>query len=149
MAARLAILGILCFLHPFQEDLIVDWPSSFAPRSLEVAFGTLALSCPTHPTAPEDTVPPHLFRVLLLERLVLQFQARCNRCHEPLDPQGRHLAACPRTGRLKKHASPTERMLARICREAGARARYNAFLKDAGVHVVANDERRIEVLAQD
>ena len=40
-------------------------------------------------------------------------------------------------------------MLARICREAGARVRYNAFLRDMIVHVPANDERRIEVLAQD
>ena len=35
-------------------------------------------------------------------------------------------------------------MLARICREAGARVRYNMI-----VCVPANDERRIEVLAQD
>ena len=49
----------------------------------------------------------------------------------------------------KKRATPTERMLARICREAGARVRYNAFLRDMNVHVPANDERRIEVLAQD
>ena len=64
------------------------------------------------------------------------------RMHEPLDLQGHHLAACPRTWRLKKRATPTERMLARICREAGARVRYNAFLRDMNVH-------RIEVLAQD
>ena len=104
------------------------------------------------PTAPEYTVPPHLFRVLLLERLGLPLpvtEARCSGCHEPLDVQGHHLAACPRTGRLKKRATPTERMLARICREAGARVRYNALLRDMNVHVPANDERRIEVLAQD
>ena len=74
------------------------------------------------PTAPEYTVPPHLFRVLLLERLGLPLpvtEARCTGCHEPLDPRGRHLATCPRTGRLRKRATPTERMLARICREAG------------------------------
>ena len=104
------------------------------------------------PTAPEYTVPPHLFRVILLERLALPLpvnEARCDGCHEPLDTLGRHLAACPRTGRLRKLASPIERMLARICREAGVRVRFNAFLRDMNVHVRADDERRIEVLAQD
>ena len=55
------------------------------------------------PTAPEHTVPPHLFRVLLLERLALPLpvnEARCDGCHEQLDTLGRHLAACPRTRRL-------------------------------------------------
>ena len=40
-------------------------------------------------------------------------------------------------------------MLARVCREAGARVRFNAFLRDMNVNVAATDERRIEVLAQD
>ena len=61
-----------------------------------------------------------------------------------------HLICRDTTCRLsKERATPTERMLARICREAGARVRYNAFLRDMNVHVPANDERRIEVLAQD
>ena len=57
------------------------------------------------PTTPECTVPPHLFRVILLERLALPLpvnEARCDGCHEPLDTFGRHLAACPRTGRLRQ-----------------------------------------------
>ena len=33
----------------------------------------------------------------------------------------RHRAACARTGRLKKRATPIERMLVRVCREGGAR----------------------------
>ena len=92
--------------------------------------------------------PRHPSTVLLLERLALPLpvtEARCSGCHELLDMQGHHLAACPMTGRLKKRATPTERMLARICREAAARVRYNAFLRDMNVHVPANDERRIEV----
>ena len=44
---------------------------------------------------------------------------------------------------------PTEKMLARICREAGARVKFNAYLRDMNVCVRAADERRIEVLAQD
>ena len=51
--------------------------------------------------------------------------------------------------RLKKRATPTERTLARIFREAGARVRYNVFLRDRNVGVPAADGRRIEVLAQD
>ena len=104
------------------------------------------------PTSPEFVIAPHLFRVLLLERLQLPLpidEAVCSGCRAPLDPLGRHRAACPRTGRLRKRASPTERMLARVCREAGARVRFNAFLRDMNVNVAATDERRIEVLAQD
>ena len=74
------------------------------------------------PTTAEYTIPPHLFRVLLLERLQLPLpvtEATCNGCHEPLDTLGRHRAACTRSGRVKKRAGPTERVLARVCREAG------------------------------
>ena len=102
------------------------------------------------PTAPEFAIPTHLFRVLLLERLQLPLpvdEAVCSGCHAPLDPLGRHRAACARTGRLKKRATPIERMLVRVCREGGARVRYNAFLRDMNVGVRASDERRIEVLA--
>ena len=55
------------------------------------------------PTAREFTIPPHLFRVLLLERLrlpLLLTEATCEACHEPLDPLGWHREACPpRSGR--------------------------------------------------
>ena len=40
-------------------------------------------------------------------------------------------------------------MLARICREAGARVMYNAFLRDMNLGVRADGERLIEVLTQD
>ena len=139
--------------------------SSF--RKMSMLFGRPA-SCQTHlrshsghnagmalshaPTAPEFTIPPHLFRVLLLERLrlpLLLTEASCEACHEPLDPLGRHRAACPHTGRLKKRASPVERVMARICREAGARVKFNARLRDMNVGVASTDDRNIEVLAQD
>ena len=58
-------------------------------------------------------------------------------------------AACPNTGRLKKRASPVERVLARICREAGARVKFNTSLRDMDVGVTSTDERNIEVMAQD
>ena len=54
------------------------------------------------PTSPEYVIPPHLFRTMLLERLQLPLQideTRCSGCQSPLDPLGRHRAACPRTGR--------------------------------------------------
>ena len=104
------------------------------------------------PTAPEFTIPPHLFRVLLLERLwlpLLLMEETCEACHEPLDPLGRHKAACPNTGRLKKRASSVERVLARICRQAGARVKFNARLREMNVGVASTDDRNIEVLAQD
>ena len=69
-------------------------------------------------------------------------------CQSPLDPLGRHRAACLRTGRLRKRATPIERVLARVCL-AGARVRFNAFLRDMNIGVGANDGRCIEVLAQD
>ena len=54
-----------------------------------------------------------------------------------------------RSGRIKKRATPTERTVARIFREAGACVRQNVFLRDMNINVAAQDSRRIEVLAQD
>ena len=54
-----------------------------------------------------------------------------------------------RSGRLQKRSTPIERVLARVCREAGARVRFNASLRDMNVGVRAEDETHIEVLAQD
>ena len=54
--------------------------------------------------------------------------------------------ACPRSGRLNR-AVPTERILARVCREAGAVVRSNVKLRDMNVTVPIEDERAIEVLA--
>ena len=104
------------------------------------------------PTSKEYTIPPQLFRVLLLERLQLPLpvtEATCEGCHSALDARGRHRAACTLSGRVKKRATPTERVLARVCREAGARVRFDAHLRDMNVDVAASDGRRIEVLAQD
>ena len=47
------------------------------------------------PTAPEFEIPPHLFRVLFLERLRLPLpltEKQGTACHEPLDHFGRHRA---------------------------------------------------------
>ena len=49
--------------------------------------------------------------------------------------------------RLKSRAMPTERTLARVCREAGAVVRSNVKLRDINIPVSATDKRAIEVLA--
>ena len=68
-------------------------------------------------------------------------------CGALIDTRGRHRAACPHPGRLRTRAVAPERTLARICREAGATVRSNVKLRDMNVHVRADDERCIEVLA--
>jgi len=103
------------------------------------------------PTAPEFEIRPLEFRTLLLERLRLPLpvsEATCEGCGRVLDERGFHRAACPHSGRVKRRATPVERALARVCREAGAVVRFNAFLKDMNLGVAAADQRRIEVLAQ-
>ena len=73
------------------------------------------------PTSPEFEVKPHIFRTVVLERLRLPLmitEARCE-CRRALDVRGQHRAACPQSGRLRSRAVPTERTLARVCREAG------------------------------
>ena len=100
------------------------------------------------PTTKEYTIPPQLFRVLLLERLQLPLpvtEVTCEGCHSVLDARGRHRAACTLSGRVKKRATPMERVLARVCREASARVRFDAYLRDMNVDVAASDGRRIEV----
>ena len=76
-------------------------------------------------------------------------EATCDGCHAPLDPRGVHRAPCARSGRVRKRATPIERTLARVFREAGAQVRFNALLRDMNIGVRAGDNRRIKVLAQD
>ena len=99
---------------------------------------------------PEFAIAPNLFQVLLCERLRVPLfltESTCQGCHEPLDPLGHHRAACPHSGHTQKRATPVERVMAKICREVGARVKFNAFLRDMNVSVPTSDLRRIEVLA--
>ena len=101
------------------------------------------------PTHHEFEVQPGLFRTLILERLRLPLHVtdvQCE-CGSTLDRMGRHRAACARSGRLKTRALPTERTLARVCREAGATVRRDVKLRDMNISVQSRDERAIEVLA--
>ena len=137
----------------FRKRSILSVRAAAGQAHLRSHSGANASAALAHaPTAPEYTIPPHLFRVLLLERLQLPLpvsEAKCNGCHAPLDVLGRHRASCTVSGRIRKRATPIERTVARICREAGALVRFNAFLRDMNINVGAADERRIEVLAQD
>ena len=101
------------------------------------------------PTAPKYVIHPHLFRVLLLERMRVPLPITDSTCSAWLDPRGMHRAACTRSGRIRKRANPIERTLARVFREAGARVRFHVFLRDMNVGVPVGDARRIEVLAKD
>ena len=127
-------------------------PWSLASRVVptRLTFGrTVAQGQCGCPTGPEFQVEPEAFRILVFERLRLPLpitDATCG-CGVCLDLLGRHRAACPRSGRLRTRAVPTERTLARVCREAGAFVRVNAKLRDMNVEVRADDERATQVLA--
>ena len=95
--------------------------SHSGPGSASVLYGC--------PTCFDYVVRPAEFRTIILERLHLPLQmteATCE-CGGVLDQKGKHRASCPRSGRLKRRALPTERAVARICREAGATVRANVF----------------------
>ena len=75
--------------------------------------------------------------------------ATCEGCYSVLDARGRYRAACTLSGRVKRRATPTERVLAHFCRETDALVRFHAYVRDMNVGVAASDGRRVEVLAQD
>ena len=89
-------------------------------------------------------------RALLLRRLrlPLDLDSRQCRCGRALDALGDHRAACSTCGVLKTRAVPLERMWARVGREAGARVRTNAYLRNLNVlNVGPQDDRHLEVVA--
>ena len=110
-----------------------------AARQAQVSFWTqfrCALS--QIPTTLEFTIQQHLFQVLLRERLRLPLFLTESTCSGPLDPLGHHRAACSQSGRIQSRATPIERVMARIYREAGPS------------HVQPSQRYdRIEVFAQD
>ena len=105
------------------------------------------------PKCPELTIENDCFSALLQRRLRLPLSLtarQCNgrTCRSDLDAYGDHRSACPRAGRLKKRSVPMEKMMARICREGGARVRTNVFIRDMNVGGVdLNDNRHIEIIA--
>ena len=100
------------------------------------------------PTAPETTLDASSFQALARRRLRMPLalsEANCEGCKRSLDQFGDHRAACTRAGRLKSRACPVERIVARICREAGGRVQTNAKLRDMNI-AAPNDDREMEVL---
>ena len=89
------------------------------------------------PTNRETTIPPHLFRVILLRRLrqALSLSVRNCRCGRPLDFCGHHRAACARAGVLGRRGFALESVAAWICREAGGRVRTNMLVRDMDLDV--------------
>ena len=117
MATRLAVLG---FFRP-SSTLASDQPSRLLSSPVALELRSQCWCCvrprPDHSRVCNSSSP---LSGVLLERLQLLLpvtEATCNGCLE----LGRHRAACARSGRVKKRAGPTERVLARVCREAGAR----------------------------
>ena len=106
------------------------------------------------PTCPELCIENEHMNVILLRRLRLPLPLTsrfCNgrRCRRELDSLGDHRAACPKSGRLKRRSIPMENMIARICREGGARVRTNVLVRDLNIgNVDIEDGRRIEVIAE-
>ena len=62
-----------------------------------------------------------------------------------LDDYGDHLASCMLSGRVKSRATPLEKTLARICKEAGGRVLPNRPLSQMRIGVPPSDNRNIEV----
>ena len=65
-----------------------------------------------------------------------------------MDPYGDHLAACPKSGLLKRRAMPQERTWRRIFTEAGAVVQKNQKLADMKIAGVSPmDDRQVEIMA--
>ena len=102
------------------------------------------------PTCRHSTFDPQVFRVSLRRRLRLPFplssrSCKCRRLHDPL---AHHRAGCSEAGVLEKRGFPLEKAAEQVCREAGARASSNVYVRDMDLaeHNVL-DNRRLEVLA--
>ena len=98
------------------------------------------------------------FVTLLRRRLRLPLLLDCRECpgrHTDgrgrlapvaLDAYGDHLASCMLTGRVKGRATPLEKTLARICKEAGGRVLLNRPLSQLRIGVPPSDARNVEVV---
>ena len=62
-----------------------------------------------------------------------------------LDAYGDHMASCMLTGRVKGRATPLEKTLARVCKEAGGRVLPSRPLSQMRIGVPPSDHRNIEV----
>ena len=95
-------------------------------------------------------IEPQCFRVLLLRRLrlPLPLSQRTCRCGRPLYIFGHHCAACAAASVLGRRGFAIESVVARICREGGARVTANMFVRDMDLQDFDRlDGRRLEVVA--
>ena len=147
VATRPAKIGHLPPQSPFSGRAMRVKPDCCEPgRTFSPIQGAMQGRLCTR-TTPEFVLPPHVFQVLLLERMRLTLrvtEASCSKYFAPLDP----ISTEP-FGRLKKRDTPVERMLARVFRESSARLRFNACPRDVNVEVSATDDGRIAASAQD
>ena len=146
LAPRLATPGVVLFRVPSPRDHGVAPVVGCRKGPSQVPLWSgVELLVPR--TELGNTVQPVLFRTLPLERMRLPVQVTESRCEcgSPLDKLGRHRGACPRSARLRSRALPTERTMARVCREAGATVRSNCLLRDLNVAAQTTDQRAIEV----
>ena len=123
MATWLAVLRVFRFRHHFRETVVLARSCASDQAHLRSHSGP-GVGAVFHgsPTGPEFQVQPMHFRTLVLERLrlpLLLTEARCE-CGGQNDIFGRHRAACPHSGRLKRACRTHRGTLARVCREAGA-----------------------------
>ena len=104
-------------------------------------------SCPTDGLF---RIEPQCFRVLLLRRLRLPLplsQLNC-RCGRPFDVLGHHRAACATAMVLGRRGFALESVVARICREGGARV--TMFVRDMDLRDFDRlDGRRLEEVIAD
>ena len=77
----------------------------------------------------------------------LHVDERVCKCGQLVDVFGHHRSACSRIGLLKPQGTPAEVCMARICREARARVKESQLFRDLNVIVPADNQRRIEVIA--
>ena len=116
-------------------------------RSQGGPMAGMALS--TSPTSHLTRLQPHLFRTILLRRLrqPLPLSERNCRCGRRFDPSGHHRAVCAQARVLGRRGFAVESVVARICREAGGRARVNVLVRDMDLIIPdVNDGRRLEVV---
>ena len=75
------------------------------------------------PTTPEFTIQPHLFQVLLRERLRLPLfltESTCSGCHKPFNTLRYHHTAYSHSKRIQKRATPIEESAEKLALESSS-----------------------------
>ena len=138
-----AWMAILCKLRtrdlpPETSRLAIPLPprQGLHPLAIRTQVGPRADGTTHRRRNPVEAPPPqrHPRRRL---RLRLPLGQRFCRCGAELDPYGDHLAACPKSGLLKRRAMPQERTWRRIFTEAGAVVQKNQKLADMQIEGVS------------